>query len=593
MQKLQRATLLTAAAMLFAAGCYKYPPPPASTLGDSYTQRERDERDEMLKDIKNLTRADAQRIAIKNNPSYLAAYHAVNAARMRYYQSIGAYSPTINAGFQLQDSHSWSYHNVNQFNTNNGARTESFTTGTTVRASLLLFNGFARYFAMKAAQHDVAYQESAEADRCRTLMQAVAVAYNEVLLAIENRRIAEEDRKFQQILYKDSKYKYEAGAVPLSEVLNFEILMNNADVDMITADYQYDTAIYALAVMMGYPEGTLPSTITFPTDFKSDFGDLPSVEVYLDAALAARPDLKGYREQLEIARYQLYQQYSAYSPTVSAFAAFNYSTTLNRYNRHELYNDTYGIHHSYNGSPSFYYGLTADWTIFNGFIRYNTMREYQANLAIADYNVASQWFAVVGEVRAAYAKYVQSVRQARIREKNRDLSAQQRDLVDEEYRVGNAELTRLNEAQRDFVISQTNLASSYISILNAKAQLDAAVGVNTAEYYLNQQENDGDKRAPGLESLGELKREPPQTAPQVPENKDVLPGITGNGNTQTAPSTAEAPADASANQGKTAGATAEKTRTGDAADAPAKQEKPRTDAAPAIPASATAPAKQR
>ena len=585
MQTLYRATLCTAAIMFIAAGCYKYPPPPASTLGDSYTQRERDERDEMLKDLKSLTRADAQRIAIKNNPNYLAAYHAVNAARMRYYQAIGAYSPTVTAGFQLQDSHSWSTHNVNQFNTNNGAHTESFTTGTTVRASLLLFNGFARYFAMKAAQHNVAYQESAEADRCRTLMQAVAVAYNEVLLAIENRRIADEDRKFQQILYKDSKYKYEAGAVPLSEVLNFEILMNNADVNMITADYQYDTAIYALAVMMGYPEGTLPSTISFPTDFKSDFGDLPSVEVYLDAALASRPDLKGYREQLEIARYQLYQQYGSYSPTVSAYAAFNYSTTLNRYNRHELYNDTYRINHSYNASPTFYYGISADWTIFNGFIRYNTMREYQANLAIADYNVAAQWFTVVGEVRAAYAKYVQSVRQARIHEKNRDLSAQQRDLVDEEYRAGNAELTRLNEAQRDFVQAQTNLASSYISIQNAKAQLDAAVGVNTAEYYLNQQENTAEKRTPGLEALGDLKTEPPQTAPQTPENKDVLPNITGDGG--NASSAAPAPA----KQEKTAGNAAPAKKQEKAQSAPAAAPaKPGKTAAPAIPDSATAPA---
>ena len=545
MQMRSKFFLSAAVAMLFAAGCYKYPPPPASTLGNSYTQRERDERDEMLKGIKSLTRADAQRIAIKNNPSYLAAYHAVNAARMRYYQAIGAYSPTVNAGFQMQESHSWSHHNVNQNGTNNGAHTESFTTGTSVRASLLLFNGFARYFAMKAAQHGVAYQESAEADRCRTLMQAVAVAYNEVLLAIENRRIADEDRKYQQILLKDSRYKYEAGAVPLSEVLNFEILMNKADVNMITADYQYDVAVYALAVMMGYPEGTLPASITFPTDFKSDFGELPAVEVYLDAALAARPDLKGYREQLEIARYQLYQKYGAYSPTVSAFASFNYSTALNRYNRSNLYNDAYGINHTYNTSPSFSYGITADWTIFNGFIRYNTVREYQANLAIADYNVASQWFAVVSEVRAAYAKYVQSVRQARIREKNRDLTAQQRDLVDEEYRAGNAELTRLNEAQRDFVQAESNLASSYISILNAKAQLDASVGVNTAEYYLNQQGNSSEKRTPGLEALGTVRTTSQQTAPQTPENQEVLPGVTtGPGNAPAAPAktTSAAPA---------------------------------------------------
>ena len=44
MQTFAKATMTATAALLFAAGCYKYPPPPASTLGDSYTQRERDER---------------------------------------------------------------------------------------------------------------------------------------------------------------------------------------------------------------------------------------------------------------------------------------------------------------------------------------------------------------------------------------------------------------------------------------------------------------------------------------------------------------------------------------------------------------------
>jgi outer membrane protein TolC len=255
---------------------------------------------------------------------------------------------------------------------------------------------------------------------------------------------------------------------------------------------------------MGYPEGTLPKEVTFPSDFKNDFGDLPAVEIYLDAALSHRPDLKGYREQLEVARYQLYKTYSAYSPTVNAFANFGFNT--NESHTHVSHYHEGGIRYSHEDSrtyynqPTFTYGVTADWTIFNGFIRYNTMREYQANLAAAEYSVAAQWFTVVGEVRAAYANYVQSVRQTRYYEKIRSLSQQQRDLVREEYNAGNAELTRLNEAQRDLVEAETNLAGSYIAVQNAKAQLDSAVGANTAEYYMQQNE-EPKNAAPGLEGL--------------------------------------------------------------------------------------------
>ena len=539
-------------------GCYNYESPSPSPMSDTYTQREKSERDDLFKGMKQLTRSEAQRIALKNNPTYISAYHAVSAARMRYYQAWGAYSPKVTASFDLQDRHSGIFNGRTYLGNPGHTRTETFTTNTSIGATLLLFDGLAREFSLLASKHSMEYQKALEADQCRSMMRAVAVAYNTVLLAIENRRINQEDRDFQLATLKDTKYKFDAGAVPLSDVLNFEILANNAEVSVVSAEYQYETAIYALAVLMGYPEGTLPAELTFPSDFKSDFGDLPAVEIYLDAALSHRPDLKGYREQLEIAKYQLYRTYSAYSPTVNAFATFSFGTN-ETHTRYHSYNWN-GVHYpsretrSYYNQPSFAYGLSADWTIFNGLIRYNTMREYKANLAATEYSAAAKWFDVVGEVRAAYANYVQTVRQTRLYEKNLELSKKQRDLVDEEYRAGNAELTRLNEAQRDLVRAETNLASSYISIQNAKAQLDSAVGANTAEFYMQQDEERGNG-FPGLESLN--------------SEED---GKTANG---------EEAADKPKADADKPKADADKPK----ADAPAKK----NSAAPAIPAKADAP----
>ena len=529
---------------VFAGGCYEYQAPPAATLGDSYTQRNKDQADEMLKDITSLSLADAQRIAITNNPTYIAAYHAVSAARMRYLQALGAYSPTVSAGFSVSDNYSWTRRTRNE---SPGAayRSEQIQTNTSVNVNWLVFDGLAREFSVLIADHNYDYQKLLEADECRTMMRAVAYAYNDVLLAIENKRIAMEDRKFQQSSLRDTQLKYQAGAVPLSDVLNFEIAMGSADSDLIAADYQYETAIYALAVLMGYPEGTLPAQITFPVDLKTDFNLLPAVDIYLDTALRNRPDLKGYREQLKIATYQMYQTYSNFAPTVNAYASFGYGTGLNRNYYHG--DDT---SRTYSENPSFAYGLTADWTIFNGLIRYNQMREYQANVAIADFNVAAQWITVVSEVRAAYANYVKSVKQTRIFKKIRDLSAQQRDLVDEGYKAGNTEITRLNEAQRDLVEAETNLASSYINIQNAKAQLDAAVSANSAEYYLHPETTaPGKLEATPVPGLAEGEKVPAadaqQTTPAQAPDESVIPGAEPGAPAQTPePQIPESPAPA-------------------------------------------------
>ena len=517
--------------MLIAiGGCYEYPPPASGTLGETYTQRPRGDADKLLEGISDLTLADAQRIAVINNPTYIAAAHAVSAARMRYYQAMGAYSPTIGAEFTLQNAHNWTKntHNV----ASNPQRTDRFSTSTGINANWLVFDSLAREFTLLAASHSLDYQRMLEADECRTLMRAVAYAYNQVLLAIENKRIALEDRDFQQSSLQYTQLKYQAGAVPLSDVLNFEIQRNAAESNLVQADYQYETAVYALAVLMGYPDGTLPQEIKFASDFKTNFSDLPSVDIYLDTALANRPDLKGYREQLEVAKYQMYQTYSAYGPTINAFATLAVGTQNNTYVGSDSYERSSGYYrHSRSTTPALSYGFTADWTIFNGLIRYNKMREYQANVAVADYQVSAMWMTVVEEVRTAYANYIQSVKQTRIYEKTRDLSAQQRDLVDEGYRAGNTELTRLNEAQRDLVEAETNLASSYINIQNAKAQLDAAVAVNPASFYRDPANIAPGKLentpVPGMESVDVKPSE--QTAPVSAPDNSIIPGTAGPG----------------------------------------------------------------
>ncbi len=515
----RRGIIGAAALALLACGCYNYKAPAAAALGESYTERKRDAADDMFKDLKELTLLDAQRIAIRNNPTYIAAYHAVEAARMKYYQAWGAYSPTLSASFSMGNSHKW------MRDSNGEPRNDTFSTSVGVKANMLLFDGFARYFKLKAAESTLKYQGFMEANACRTMMLSVAYAYNTVLLAIEQRRIAMENRKFQLDSLQNTQYKFEAGAAPLSDVLNFEIKVNDAEVNMVAADYSYDTAIYALAVLMGYPDGILPAELKFAGNFKTSFAELPAVEIYLDAALANRPDLKAYREQLNVARYQVYQAWSAYSPTVNGYVSMGFGSNdqdTNVRNTSSTYNENFTLG----------YGINAEWTIFNGAIRYNKLREMQASLAAEEFDVASRWFTVVDEVRTAYANYVQSVKKTKLYARVRELSAKQRDLVDDEYRAGNAELTRLNEAQRDLVDAETSLASSYINVQNAKAQLDSVVGGNTAEYYLTVNEKTMQQGYPGLGNLPDPDKAPAASAasteaavPAAPK-APVMSGVT-------------------------------------------------------------------
>ena len=101
---------------------------------------------------------DAKHIAQLNNQNYLAAYHAVNAARMRYYQALGAYAPEIHLGSTVGQDMQWNSSRVNPPMTNAAGRDISFKVNSSVTASWLLFDGFARYLNVKAMQSEVRKQ---------------------------------------------------------------------------------------------------------------------------------------------------------------------------------------------------------------------------------------------------------------------------------------------------------------------------------------------------------------------------------------------------------------------------------------------------
>jgi len=252
---------VVAALLLLAGGCQTYPPVPSDFSSDSYTLRKHSDADELLKEVSLLSLAKAQDIAIANNPNYISAYYAITQAKMRYYQALGAYSPVITSGFTVGETDSW---NTRAYNSTAADRGNNFSTNTSVNANWLLFDGLSREFQVKISAAGFDQQKMLTEDDCRLLIRSVAYAYNAVLLAAENMRIAVEDMQFQIKNLHDTELKYQAGAVPLSDVLNFRALANVAEGNQIVAEYQYEVALYALAVLMGYPEGTVPPSVKFP-----------------------------------------------------------------------------------------------------------------------------------------------------------------------------------------------------------------------------------------------------------------------------------------------------------------------------------------
>ena len=458
---------LIAAGALLLTGCASYEQTPAVVKGSVYTGVKDEAKQLLPADISVLTLEQAQNLAIKNNPSFKMKYFAIAAARANYYQSFSGYFPTVEASFSAGQTLS-KYHKAGDQTHSNGYRFSPAISG-----QMLIFDSFRREMDILAQKHNWQATEADEDDARRLLVQAVANAYNGVMQAAAEMRIALADMKFNSDMLSDTQLKFEAGAVSLSEVLNFKIQYNQAESNLITAQYNYATNKYALAQLLGLTEGTIPETVKFPLMPTEDADVLPDVSVYLDLALANRPDLKSLREQMEVSKYSYWASLAAFGPTFTA----SYSLT---YTDSHSYSNYSGDTPDVSSSPNvgeFSYGLNVSWNLFNGGRDYFAARAAQARMVQADYQVANAWIQVIVDVRTAYDNYATTVKQTKLFQKTFELTKETRDLVEEEYKAGSAELTRMNEAQRDLVNAESNYVASVVRMANAKAQLAAAANM--------------------------------------------------------------------------------------------------------------------
>ena len=456
--------LLAVPIALVFGGCQSYTKPPMAVKHSTYTDIPDEEKILFPEEMKTLSLEKAREIALNNNPDFLRVKFSIDSARARYYQSFSSYAPTLNAGMSVSQSFS----KVTSSTSGEKPWTYNTSVGPSLSGSWLIFDSLGREMNILAQKYSLNQAKDAQEDSKRLLLRSVAYAYNDVQQAISQKAIAEASIDYSRKMLKESQDKYDAGTALLSDVLNFQITLKNGELELIRSEYNIRAAKYVLAGTLGITDGTIPDSVTFEDAKMPENEVLADVTVYLDSALANRPDLQRFRDSLETAKYNFWKSLSAFGPKVNANYNLGYSWSRNQTRLDRTTT-------SKSGSWSFNYGISATWNIFNGFSDYFQALQSYANLADSDYQLAQTWITVVTDVRTAYDNYKTNIEKAHISQDIYKLTRETRDLVENEYKAGTALVTRLNEAERSVVSAQHELLSAVINASNARAQLEAAV----------------------------------------------------------------------------------------------------------------------
>ena len=338
---------------------------------------------------------------------------------------------------------------------------------TALTASWLAFDGFVRQAALLAAGHVHRASALSRDDVERLVIRAVDAAYFQVQLAEEQLRIAMAAEAFGREQLVETGKLHKAGRATTADVDNFRVRVLAAQAEVAAAAGLRDTGRVVLAELMGLAEATLPARLSLlPLEEETESEmTVPDVSEWMERALAHRPDLSQLAQLLEAEEENVRAARGSYLPTVGVSGSWGFDRVSN-------------LEYS-SGDQSSAAGIEVRWDVYTGGALRARVWQAESSRAEAAANLHRLHLAVAAEVRSAVIDLENAQEQIRLHRQTVETARENRRIVQAGYVVGKETLNRLNEAQRDFITSDADLALSRIRLRQAWSDLRAAAGGNS------------------------------------------------------------------------------------------------------------------
>jgi len=244
--------------------------------------------------------------ALGNNFEILMQKHKVQSSEYQAKVAATGYFPQLNAKYNYQKS------NENAF----GSKEEY--SSLSLELGFNLFNGFTDRFKRQAALKSA----SAQKHSLKAVKQDIALsakkAYIDVLLAIENIKVAGNAVQLLENQLRDTKLSYDVGYVAKNEVLKVEAELSSSEQSMLSAKSAFRRALFNLQKITGMDISE--SEIFDDVDKPAMVDDYPQLK---DKMLANRSELKFFKDQIEALSYNAKAQYGGYLPKINLGASYN------------------------------------------------------------------------------------------------------------------------------------------------------------------------------------------------------------------------------------------------------------------------------
>jgi outer membrane protein len=321
-------------------------------------------------------------IALKMQPTIMAAASTVNATESRVGQAKSNYYPQIDWSSSYDRikpaaSGSSSGSSIGSSGRTNDAF-DRYSTGFTL--SQLLYDFGKTPTQVKIQNLTLDASRSDLRNTTDQIILAVKQAYYGVVQGKYNVLVAKDTVKQTQDHLEQAKGFFTAGTRPKFDVTKAEVDLSNAKLNLIRNENAFSIARVTLNNAMGIPEApeyTLDENLSFEK-YEITFEDA------LSKAYANRPDLQSIIAQRQAAERSIDLAKTGYYPVVAGNAGYNWS------------GEQFPLEHGWNA------GATLSVPLFSGFLTKYQVEEARANLDVLKANEESLKQTIFLEVQQAY-----------------------------------------------------------------------------------------------------------------------------------------------------------------------------------------------
>lgn len=333
---------------------------------------------------------------------------------------------------------------------------------TALSATYTIFDGLIREAQLMSAKHVYRASTMGLVDVERLLVRAVDRAYYQVQLSEEQLMIAKADEEFSQEQFEETEKLKNAGRATQADVANFKVRVLAAQANVTAATGLRETGRVVLAELMGLTDVTLPDALSLASLTEESEQELhaPEPGPWITRALADRPDVLQIENLLKSDEEQVQAAKGLYSPTVGVSTSWGYDNPSNL--RYTVQDQSSAA------------AMEVRWEIYNGGAREAQVREAESRRAETAAQLNRLRLSVQSDVRQAIIDLRNAQEQIRLQRESIKTAEENRRIVQAGYVAGRETLTRLNEAQRDFIQASADLARARIRLRIAWSDLHAS-----------------------------------------------------------------------------------------------------------------------